>query len=79
MLLTLSLLFEDSRSYGVKNKKQQKPTPIQYIYNSTECTFSTKGEGTPMPCVYTQWVDAHRCLHLNTIVILRISKSQKKT
>lgn len=67
MLLTLSLPIEVLVNRDVKNKKQQKPTPIQYIYNSTGCTFSTKEEGTPMPCVYTQWVDAHRCLHLNII------------
>ena len=31
-----------------------------------------------MPCVYTQWVDAHRSLHLNAYEISEVSKGQKK-
>ena len=32
-----------------------------------------------MPCVYTQWVDAHRSLHLNAYEISEVSKGLKKT
>ena len=38
------------------------------------------GKGTPMPPVYTQWVDAHRCLPLNAISKFhRFQRDQKNT
>ena len=56
------------------------PTPIGYIYDSTGCTLSTKGQSTPMPCVYTRWVDAHRCLPLSVYIeFTRFLLVQKNT
>ena len=56
------------------------PTPDGYIYDSTGCTLSTKGQSTPMPCVYTQWVDAHRCLPLSVYIeFTRFLLVQKNT
>lgn len=45
-------------TYGIKDKKQQMPTPKSIYTNSTRHTLPLR-KGAPVPCKYTIWVDVH--------------------